>query len=41
MQWEAFQLRRPDPPRSLFGRHFAHQVRLGALLLLALVLPQL
>jgi 4-hydroxybenzoate polyprenyltransferase len=41
MQWEAFQLRRPNPPRSLFGRHFAHQVRLGALLLLSLILPQL
>jgi len=41
MQWEAFRLRRPDLPRSAYGRHFANQVRLGALLLLALILPQL
>ena len=41
MQWEAWQLRRPDLPRSAYGRHFANQVRLGALLLLALILPQL
>lgn len=41
MQWEAWQLRRPDLPRSAYGRHFANQVRLGALLLLSLILPQL
>ena len=41
MQREAALLRRPDLPRSHYGRHFAHQVRLGALLLLALILPQL
>jgi 4-hydroxybenzoate polyprenyltransferase len=41
MQREALRLRRPDLPRSAFGRHFADQVRLGALLLLALILPQL
>jgi len=41
MQWEAWRLRRPDLPRSAYGQHFAHQVRLGALLLLALILPQL
>ncbi len=41
MQWEAWRLRRPALPRSEYGRHFAHQVRLGALLLLALILPQL
>ena len=34
---EARLLLRPDPPRSAFGRHFRHQVQLGALLLLALV----
>ncbi len=38
MQWEAWQLRRPDPPRALYGRHFGRQVQLGALLLFALVL---
>jgi 4-hydroxybenzoate polyprenyltransferase len=41
MQWEAWRLRRPDLPRSAYGLHFANQVRLGALLLLALILPQL
>jgi len=35
---EAWQLQRPDPPRSLYGRHFSRQVLLGALLLLGLVL---
>ena len=35
---EARQLERPDPPRSLYARHFSRQVLLGALLLLALVL---
>jgi 4-hydroxybenzoate polyprenyltransferase len=34
-------LRRSDLPRSAYGRHFGNQVWLGALLLLALVLPQL
>ncbi len=34
---EAWQLRRPHLPRSAYGRHFSHQVWLGALLLLALV----
>jgi len=41
MQWQAWQLRSPELPRSAYGRHFANQVRLGALLLLALILPQL
>lgn len=41
MQWEAWRLRSPALPRSAYGRHFTHQVRLGALLLLALILPQL
>ena len=41
MQREALRLRRPDLPRSAYARHFADQVRLGALLLLALILPQL
>jgi 4-hydroxybenzoate polyprenyltransferase len=38
---EAALLRRPDLPRIAYGRHFSRQVRLGALLLLALMLPQL
>ncbi|MEI6029696.1 MAG: 4-hydroxybenzoate polyprenyltransferase [Synechococcaceae cyanobacterium ELA739] len=38
---EAQALRRPDLPRSAYGRHFGNQVWLGALLLLALILPQL
>ncbi len=37
---EAILLRRPDLPRSAFGRHFARQVWLGGLLLLAVILPQ-
>ena len=41
MQREAALLRRSDLPRSAYGRHFARQVQLGALLLLALVLPTL
>ena len=41
MQAQAWRLGRPDLPRSAYGRHFANQVRLGALLLLALILPQL
>ena len=41
MQWEAALLRRPNLPRSAFGRHFGRQVQLGGLLLLALVLGQL
>jgi 4-hydroxybenzoate polyprenyltransferase len=35
---EAALLRRPDLPRSAYGLHFRHQVQLGALLLLALVI---
>jgi 4-hydroxybenzoate polyprenyltransferase len=35
---EGWRLRRPDLPRSAYGRHFQGQVQLGALLLLALVL---
>ena len=35
---EAQGLRRPDLPRSAYGLHFRHQVQLGALLLLALLL---
>jgi 4-hydroxybenzoate polyprenyltransferase len=35
---EAWLLRRPDLPRSAYGLHFRHQVLLGALLLLALVI---
>ena len=34
---EARRLQRSDLPRSAFGLHFRHQVQLGALLLLALV----
>jgi len=41
MQREAALLRRSGLPRSAYGRHFARQVQLGALLLLALVLPTL
>ena len=41
MQREAGLLRRPDLPRSAYGRHFSRQVQLGGLLLLALVLGQL
>jgi 4-hydroxybenzoate polyprenyltransferase len=37
---EAILLRRHDLPRSAFGRHFARQVWLGGLLLLAVILPQ-
>lgn len=38
---ECAALQRPDLPRSAYGRHFSHQVWLGGLLLLALILPQL
>jgi 4-hydroxybenzoate polyprenyltransferase len=38
MQREAWDLRRNDLPRSVYGRHFGRQVQLGALLLFALVL---
>jgi 4-hydroxybenzoate polyprenyltransferase len=38
MQREAALLRRPDLPRSAYGRHFSRQVWLGSLLLLALIL---
>ena len=41
MQREAALLRRPNLPRSAYGRHFSRQVQLGGLLLLALVLGQL
>ena len=35
---EGWRLRRPDRPRSAFAQHFRHQVWLGALVLLALVI---
>jgi 4-hydroxybenzoate polyprenyltransferase len=35
---EGWRLRRPDRPRSAFALHFRHQVWLGALVLLALVI---
>ena len=35
---EGWRLRRPELPRSAYGRHFQGQVQLGALVLLALVL---
>jgi 4-hydroxybenzoate polyprenyltransferase len=38
MQQQAVRLRRADLPPSAYGRHFAAQVRLGALLLLAVIL---
>ena len=38
---EAHQLQRPELPRSAYGHHFSNQVKLGGLLLLALILPQL
>jgi 4-hydroxybenzoate polyprenyltransferase len=38
---EAELLKRPQLPRSAYGLHFRHQVWLGGLLLLALILPQL
>ncbi|MCP9785335.1 4-hydroxybenzoate polyprenyltransferase [Cyanobium sp. N5-Cardenillas] len=38
MQQQAALLRRPDLPRSAYGRHFAVQVWLGGLLLLAVIL---
>jgi len=41
MQREVWRLRQPQLPRSGYGRHFANQVRLGGLLLLALILPRL
>jgi len=37
---EARRLRRPDLPRSAYGLHFRHQVWLGGLLLLALVVSR-
>ncbi|MEB3321274.1 MAG: 4-hydroxybenzoate polyprenyltransferase [Synechococcaceae cyanobacterium] len=37
---EAALLRRPGLPRSAYGEHFGRQVQLGALLLLALLLPR-
>ena len=37
MAREAAILRRPDLPRGAYARHFSHQVLLGGLLLLALV----
>jgi len=40
MQREVAILRRPDLPRAAYGVHFTHQVMLGALLLLALIVPQ-
>ncbi|KEF41058.1 MAG: prenyltransferase [Cyanobium sp. CACIAM 14] len=38
MQQQAFRLFRPSQAASAFGRHFAGQVRLGALLLMAVIL---
>jgi 4-hydroxybenzoate polyprenyltransferase len=38
---EAWSLRRQDRPRSAYGLHFRHQVWLGGLLLLALVVGRL
>jgi 4-hydroxybenzoate polyprenyltransferase len=38
---EAARLQRPQLPRSAYGLHFRHQVWLGGLLLLAVILPQL
>ena len=35
---EALALREPELPRSVYGRHFKHQVLLGALLLLGLAI---
>ncbi|MFM9046283.1 MAG: 4-hydroxybenzoate polyprenyltransferase [Cyanobium sp.] len=40
MQREAWILRRPALPRSIYGTHFSHQVWLGSLLLLGLVVGQ-
>ncbi len=40
MQREAGILRRPTLPRATYGTHFRHQVMLGGLLLLALVVTQ-
>lgn len=40
MQREAWALRRKALPRSIYGQHFTHQVWLGALLLLALVVAR-
>ncbi len=40
MQWEAKLLRRPSLPRRAYGEHFKHQVLLGGLLLLALIVGQ-
>ncbi len=40
MQREAAVLRRPHLPRGAYGQHFRHQVLLGGLLLLALVVGQ-
>ena len=37
---EAWLLQRPNLPRSAYGLHFRHQVQLGALLLLALVISR-
>lgn len=37
MQREAALLRQPALPRGIYGAHFSHQVLLGGLLLLALV----
>ena len=40
MQREAWMLRKPALPRATYGTHFSHQVMLGSLLLLALVVSQ-
>jgi hypothetical protein len=40
MQREAAVLRRPALSGGVYGQHFSHQVQLGGLLLLALVVGQ-
>jgi 4-hydroxybenzoate polyprenyltransferase len=40
MQREAWILRRPALPRAIYGEHFSHQVWLGSLILLGLVVAQ-
>lgn len=40
MQREAWILRRPALPRAIYGQHFSHQVWLGSLLLLGLVVAR-
>jgi 4-hydroxybenzoate polyprenyltransferase len=40
MQREAWILRRPALPRAIYGQHFSHQVWLGSMMLLGLVVAQ-